>query len=198
MLPIRFWQPRRRGTAIAGISLLALGSAWGLAVPNSAPAIQYSDGTVGFSYPPRLSDSYTTRNQVIDGSATYYLTFDFPPAAAEPLDRVVVSLDEGYDPIFRFRLDTTEAFANTPDGRLPLPLGEVTQDPDSQDLTIVFDPPAEPGTPITLALRPVRNPRFGGVYLFGATAYPVGDPVESTFMGYARLTFYERSGDRWP
>jgi hypothetical protein len=128
---------------------LVLGSTSGLIVPESTSAIQYADGTVGFSYPPRLIDSYATRNQVGDGSATYYLTFDFPPAAAEPLDRVVVRLNEGYDPLFRFRLDAIEAFANTPEGRVPLPLGELSQDRDTRELTILFDPPVQPGVPIT-------------------------------------------------
>ncbi len=198
MSTIRFWRPLSRSAAIAGLSALVLGSTWGLLPPNSAPAIQYSDGTVGFSYPLRLTDSYATRTQVSDGSAIYYLTFDFPAAAAEPLDRVVINLKEGFDPLFRYRLDATEAFANTPDGRVALPLGELSQDSETHDLTVTFDPPVQPGMPITLALTPVRNPRFGGVYLFGATAYPVGDQVESTFMGYARLSFYERNGDRWP
>lgn len=184
------------GAVLVG-AVLALSSAWGFLTP--APAIQYSDGTIGFSYPPRLTDSYATRNLVSEGNVTYYLTFDFPAAAAEPLDRVVVSLNEGYDPIFRYRLNATEAFANTPEGRVPLPLREVSEDRDNRALTIAFDPPVEPGVPITLALRPVRNPRFGGVYLFGANAYPVGDTAEPTFLGYARLSFYERDRrDRWP
>ncbi|WP_275334205.1 DUF2808 domain-containing protein [Nodosilinea sp. PGN35] len=192
------WSYLRRGAALAGASLLTLGSATGFLAPASAPAIQYSDGTVGFSYPPRLTESYATRNLVSESNVTYYLTFDFPEAAAEPLDRVVIRLNEGYDPIFRYRLEAIEAFANTSEGRVSLPLGELTQAPDTRELTIPFDPPAAPGAPITLALRPVRNPRFGGVYLFGATAYPVGDTVEPTFLGYARLTFYERDRNRWP
>ncbi|MEA5452885.1 DUF2808 domain-containing protein [Leptolyngbya sp. CCNP1308] len=192
------WSSVSRGVALAGAGLLTLGSTWGFLAPDPAPAIQYSDGTVGFSYPPRLTESYATRNSVSEGNVTYYLTFDFPEAAVEPLDRVVIRLNEGYDPIFRYRLEATEAFANTPEGRVRLPLGEPTQDQDARELTISFDPPAEPGVPITLALRPVRNPRFSGVYLFGATAYPVGETVESTFLGYARLTFYDRNRDRWP
>ncbi|MGB3310397.1 MAG: DUF2808 domain-containing protein [Nodosilinea sp.] len=184
------------GIALMG-AVLTLGNAGGFLAP--APAIQYSDGTVGFSYPPRLTDSYATRNLVSAGNVTYYLTFDFPAAAVEPLDRVVVRLNEGYDPIFRYRLSATEAFANTPEGRVPLPLGEVSEDRDARSLTIAFDPPVEPGVPVTLVLRPVRNPRFGGVYLFGANAYPVGDTAEPTFLGYARLSFYERDRrDRWP
>jgi hypothetical protein len=189
------WRPLGRNAAIAIASLLTLGSTLA-GLP--AAAIRYSDGTVGFSYPPRLTDSYTTRNLAGDGSATYYLTFDFPAAAVEPLDRVEIRLNEGYDPLFRFQLEATQAFVATPQGQVLLPLGDVAENRDDRTLTLTFDPPVPPGAPITLALRPVRNPRFGGVYLFGATAYPVGDTVESTFMGYARLSFYERDGDRWP
>ena len=193
----------RRSRAIATTSLLATGlvaisAVWGGLSPTAAPAIQYSDGTVGFSYPLRLTDSFATRNLVYDGSVTYYLTFEFPAAAAEPLDRVVISLDQGFDPLFRFRPEHTEAFINDPDGRLALPLGEITQDREASTLTVAFDPPVAPGSPITLALRPQQNPRFAGVYLFGARAYPVGETVRSTFMGYARLSFYERDRYRWP
>lgn len=196
-MPQAIWS-RPLGVALLS-AVLTLGSAWEVLTAAPAPAIQYSDGTIGFSYPPRLTASYATRNGVREGNVTYYLTFDFPAAAVEPLDRVVISLNEGYDPLFRYRLSATEAFANTPEERMPLSLGEVKEDRDSGNLTIVFDPPVEPGVPITLALRPVRNPRFGGVYLFGAQAYPVGDTVEPTFLGYARLSFYERDRrDRWP
>ena len=193
------WRPiTPRFAAIAAAGLLTLGAAWGGLTPARTSAIQYSDGRVGFSYPLRLTESFATRNLVVDGNATYYLTFDFPAAAAEPLDRVVISLDEGFDPIFRFRLDATEAFVNTADGRSALPLGELTQDREARSLTITFDPPVAPGSPITLALQPYQNPRWAGVYLFGATAYPVGEVIESTFMGYARLTFYDRDGGFWP
>ncbi|HIK44754.1 MAG TPA: DUF2808 domain-containing protein, partial [Leptolyngbyaceae cyanobacterium M65_K2018_010] len=84
--------------------------------------------------------------------------------------------------------------------RRPVPLGEVTQERGGQTvLTINFDPPVTPGMPLILALRPWQNPRFGGVYLFGATAYPVGEVVRPTFLGYARLSFYEPDGGGfWP
>jgi hypothetical protein len=198
LTPLTWPQIPWRATAIAGIGLLTLTAAGGSLLPAAAPAIQYADGTVGFSYPLRLTDSYATRNLVYDGSVTYYLTFEFPAAAAEPLDYVVINLEQGFDPLFRFRPEHTEAFVNTPDGRLPLPLGEITQDREASTLTVAFDPPAAPGAPITLALRPQQNPRFAGVYLFGATAYPVGETVRPTFMGYARLSFYERDSYRWP
>lgn len=194
-----FWRASVLSTIgmISG-SLLPFGTLLLPALTRPTLAIQYSDGTVGFSYPLRLTDSFATRNLVSDGNVTYYLTFDFPAEAVEPLDRVVVSLDQGRDPRFRYDLGATAAFVETPSGRVPLPLGAVTQDPDTQALTVAFDPPAPAGATITLALRPNRNPRFAGVYLFGVTAYPVGQTVRSTFMGYARLSFFERDGRRWP
>ncbi len=181
---------------LVGASFLPLMALpWG---SDAVEAIQYSDGTVGFSYPPRLTDSYATRTLVSDRNVTYYLTFSFPAEAQESLAKLEISLDEGRDPIFRYRLEATEAFLNTPDGQIPLSLGGLNQDPDSQTLTITLDPPVPPGQSITLALRPVQNPRFAGVYLFGARAFPVGETVRPTFMGYARLSFYERDGFRWP
>jgi hypothetical protein len=176
-----------------------LSSFLGVPVPQLlAQAIEYSDGVVGFSYPLRLTDSRTTRSDAGASSVTYYLRFNFPNAAEEPLDRVVITLDEGRrDPVFGYRLEATRAVATTEAGEFAVPLGEITQDEQTKALTIHFDPPVEPGQEITLALKPYRNPRFEGVYLFGATAYPVGTEVEPTFMGYARFNFYSPDGYRW-
>jgi hypothetical protein len=166
---------------------------------SPAASIQYRDGRVEFSYPPRLTDSYSTRNLAGESHPTYYLTIDFPAAAAEPLDRLVISLAEGYDPTFSYRLEATAAFVNPPQGRQPLPLGEVTEDRASQTLTLQFSPPLPPGQTITLALTPYRNPRHAGVYLFGVQAYPIGENPQPSFIGYARLSFYERdSYQSWP
>jgi hypothetical protein len=181
-----------------GIGVM-LGSAGFLAVDGQdAQAIEYRDGGIGFSHPLRLIDSRATRNITGDSHVTYYLQFDFPAAAEEPLDKVVVTLEEGRrDPLFSYRLDAIRAVAHTATGDLVLPLGEVTQDADTKTLTIAFAPAVDPGNSITLALKPTRNPRFEGVYLFGVTAFPVGDNVEPTFMGYARFHFYTPDGPRW-
>ncbi|MEB3289540.1 MAG: DUF2808 domain-containing protein [Leptolyngbya sp.] len=163
-----------------------------------AIAIQYRDGTVEFTAQPRLVDSHTTRNLASDSGATYYLTVDFPAAAEEAMDRIVIRLDEGWDPLFRYRLEATEAWQTVGEERRAVSLGTVTEDRDTQTLTLSFDPPLPPGGIITLALRPVRNPRFAGVYLFGVTAFPVGETVQPRFMGFARLSFYERDRRPWP
>jgi hypothetical protein len=164
----------------------------------TAEAIQYRDGTVEFSAPPRLVDSYATRNLVSDGGVTYYLTIDFPAAAEEPMDRIVISLDEGRDPIFRYQLEAIQVWQTVGEEERLVSLGDLSQDRDTQALTIGFEPPLPPGGTVTLALRPVRNPRFAGVYLFGARAFPVGETVRPTFMGFARLSFYERDRPHWP
>lgn len=157
-----------------------------------AQAIQYADGTVEFSYPLRLIDSYATRTTAGASSATYYLTIDFPAQAEEALDRIEVQLEQGRAPDLRYRLNATEVLQQTTAGTRAVTLGELTHDRASQTLTIAFDPPLEPGGQLLLALRPVRNPWFAGVYLFATRAFPVGETVRPRFMGYARLSFYER------
>jgi len=180
------------GGAIVGMVLFGV-------IASAGQSIQYRDGTTAFSYPLRLTDARTTRNRAGANNPTYYISFTFPVAAEEPLDKVVISLDEGRrDPTFTYRLDNIQAVANTPQGEQPLALGQVTEDADTKALTIEFNPPVPPGNPVTLALRPDRNPRFEGVYLFGVTAFPVGDPVEPNFVGYARLSFYDPNGGIWP
>lgn len=165
----------------------------------SVYAIQYSDGTTSFSYPLRLAHARATRNTVAERNPTYYISFTFPAAAEERLDKLVISLDEGRrDPTFSYRLDDIRAVANTPEGDVALAMASTFQDPDTKALTLQFDPPVPPGQPITLALTPVRNPRFAGVYLFGVNAFPAGGNPEPTFLGYARLSFYESSRDIWP
>jgi hypothetical protein len=188
----------RKFCFVLGFCGFILGAVEFSQVPNTARAIQYRDGTTAFSYPPRLTHARTTRNLVGENNPTYYISFTFPAAAEEPLDKVVISLDEGRrDPVFGYQLDATRAFASSPQGDEELSLGNVTQDNDTKTLTIQFDPPVLPGNPITLALKPNRNPRFEGVYLFGINAFPVGAEPEPTFVGYARLSFYRPSRGIW-
>ena len=111
-------------------------------VSHAADAIQYRDGTTAFSYPPRLAQARTPRNLVGKNNPTYYIRFSFPAAAEEPLDKVIISLDEGRrDPVFSYQLDATQAF--------------------------------------------------------GINAFPVGQKPESTFVGYARLSFYRPGRGIW-
>lgn len=198
-LPLHRVMPSGLGIA----SLLVVGaSSWPLLsplAPKPAAAIQYSDGTIAFTAPPRLDNAYATRSRVGAINPTYYLTFHLPASAEEPLARIKVELFEGRrDPLLRYRLETTTAFVGTPRQRgAVVPLGQLQQDLEQKSITVNFEPGIAPGQTITLALTPERNPRFSGTYLFSVTGYPAGAQVRPEFMGYARLAFYEADGG-WP
>lgn len=146
---------------------------------------------------PRLVSASTTFNTVWAMSATYYFTITLPEDASVPLERVTINLKEGGD-FPRFFLKETTAFVGkSRREQAKLTLGEVTRDEQTQTLSITFDPPVSPGKTITIALRPVYNPRYSGVYLFGVTAYPVGENSYGQFLGYGRLQFYETGDGIW-
>lgn len=162
-----------------------------------AQAVQLSDGSTHFVQPPRLISATTTFNIANVWNSTYFFTLNLPENAGEPLQRVTISLREGGD-FPRFFLDDSRAFSGTSENRdRTLSLGEVTQDRDSQTLTVNFDPPVPPGQTVTIRLHPVRNPRYSGVYLFGVTAFPPGENPRGQFLGYGRLHFYEARDFSW-
>lgn len=154
-------------------------------------AVQLSDGTVFFTSPPRLAGASTTNNSVNAWSATYYFTLNHLENAGEPLQRVTIVQNDGSDTV-RFSPRDIEAFEGTrnrPGARLPL--GEVTTDRKTRTVTVNFNPPVPPGRSVTIALSPDRNPLYGGVYLFGVTAFPPGEKTHGQFLGFGRLSFYE-------
>ncbi len=48
-----------------------------------------------------------------------------------------------------------------------------------------------PGTKITIGLKAQQNPQRGGVYLFGVTAFAIGEKPHGQFLGFGRLQFYQ-------
>lgn len=177
---------RRSGLGIAlGIGLLS--------TAMSAQAIQFADGTTSFSRPPQLLGAATTFNTAYFLSATYYFTLTLPENAGEPLQKVVIAQEEGPDRTrFDLSVRDTKAFEGTRD-RLGarLPLKEVSVDPKTRAVTVIFDPPVAPGRSITIELYPVRNPDTGGVYLYGVTAFPRGEKARGQFLGFGRIHIYD-------
>ena len=167
---------------------IALGLGLGSTVVPGALAVRLRDGKVHFVQPPSLVSATTTRNEASAWSATYYFTVAVPENADEPLGQLMLEQREGVDTL-RYRLGETFAYEGGDRQRL-IAVGEVTQDLSQRRVTVTFDPPVEPGRTVTLGLRPVRNPRYDGVYLFGVTAVPAGDNPQSQFLGYGRLHFY--------
>ena len=176
-------------TLAATVSILA---GW-----QQTEAVQLADGTVYFVQPPSLLAATTTFNDACVWSATYYFTVNLPENAGEPLQRVVINQHEGGENI-HFRLEDSRAFFGTRRKKGEnLPIQEVTTDPNTRSVVVTFDPPIAPGKTITIALDPVRNPCFGGVYLFGVTAFPPGEKAHGQFLGFGRFHFYDRRNFFW-
>ncbi|MEH1816523.1 MAG: DUF2808 domain-containing protein [Nostoc sp.] len=160
-------------------------------------AVQLRDGLVYFVQPPTLVGATTTYKEVDVLSATYYFTINVPENAGESLQKVTIAQKEGSENI-RYRLDDTRAFVGTRDRKeTQLKLGSVTNDRDTRTVSVNFDPPVTPGQTITIALRPVSNPSFSGVYLLGVTAFPVGEKSHGQFLGFGRFQFYSNWGSWW-
>lgn len=153
------------------------------------------NGQTYFTHPPLLNNATTTRNSTLEPNPTYYFTLSIPEDAGEPLGQVVINQKDSDTSARLVRYDTedTRAFVGTPGDRgeaLPV---QTTFDRDAQTVTVTFDQPVAPGTLVTIGLEADRNPRLGGVYLFGVTAYPAGTSAYGQFLGYGRLQFYERN-----
>ncbi|MDZ8184193.1 MAG: DUF2808 domain-containing protein [Nostoc sp. ChiSLP02] len=177
-----------RAASLFGITLsLAIGVAE-ITVPV-AQAVQLRDGLVYFVQPPRLVEATTTYKDVNVWGATYYFTINLPENAGESLGKVTIAQREGSENI-RYDLDDTRAFVGTRDRKeAQLSLGPVTRERKTRTITVNFDPPVTPGQTVTIALRPVKNPSFSGVYLLGVTAFPVGENSHGQFLGYGRFQF---------
>jgi hypothetical protein len=172
-------------------------SPFGAAPPTTiaAHSVQFPDGTVAFTTPPRLANFAATRNLAGVRNATYYFTVTLPAEAEAGLKTLEIALIEGRANRLDFDLDDTAVFVGTRDERgSALPLEGATYDEDSQTVTLTLAEAAAPGQILTFALHPRRNPRWEGVYLFELTAFPDGDLVRSQRVGTARLHIYRPDG----
>jgi hypothetical protein len=177
------------GAKVLPLSLLSL-----LFIVASTPAIEIG-GRTYFERPPRLLGVATSQNATYIWSATYYFTINVPEEAGAPLQRLDIELQTSPGrPLFtRSNLEAFEGRRRQPGKKVPIK--EVNIDPQTQTVSVVFDPPIQPDKTITLRIYPVRNPSAGGTYLYGLTAFPQGaDPV-SQFLGFGRIRIYDRESD---
>lgn len=160
-----------------------------------AEAVQLRDGKTYFVQLPTLLDAETTVNRTYASSVTYYFLIALPQNMGEPLQKLEISQAEGFESI-DFLLNDTIAYLQPPSGdRVPIPSKtEILPNQDKQKITVTFDPPIPasnaPNSQLIVGLRPVSNPHYEGVYLFGVVALPQGDRPNSQFLGYGRLHFY--------
>ncbi|MBG1261720.1 DUF2808 domain-containing protein [Nostoc commune] len=193
-----------RVATLFGITLsLAIGI--GGVTGTVTEAVQLRDGTVYFVQPPKLVKATTTYKDVNIFGGTYYFTINLPENAGESLEKVTIAQREGVENI-DYNLNDTHAFVETSDAygglrlrkETRLKLGAVTNERDTRTVSVNFDPPVTPGQTITIALRPVSNPSFSGVYLLGVTAFPVGEKSHGQFLGFGRFQFYSNRGSWFP
>lgn len=181
------------GSAIA-LSINAM-VPWDWSSTITAHSVQFPDGTVACTTPPRLESFAATRNLAGVRNATYYFTVTLPSEAEAGLKTLEIALIEGRANRLDFDLEDTAVFVGPRDDRgSALPIEVATYDEDTQTVTLTLAEAAAPDQTVTFALHPRRNPRWDGVYLFEVTALPDGELVRSQRIGTARLHIYRPDG----
>lgn len=178
-------------TGLSGIIAIAF-----TAIAFESQAVQLPDGTVAFESGISLVDAHTTFSGARVRQARYYFDLALPDDLGEPLQKVVIKQRTGGDEV-KFKPDKTTAYLG--DHRNKQQALNVTSSVDeaTAEITVEFQQPIPPGNNLTIGLKPRRNPDYGGVYLFGVTAYPAGEKPQGMYLGPGRLQFYRNSDFRF-
>ncbi|MGK7876976.1 MAG: DUF2808 domain-containing protein [Xenococcaceae cyanobacterium] len=158
-----------------------------------ASAVKLRDGRTVFNRSPRLIRSATSfRSPAV--RANYYFTIMLPEDAGEPLKAITIVQQTNLEQI-RFYPSRSRAFlGDSLDDELSIPLAPVSSEPSEENgVKVVFEEPVEPGNTVTVAIR-AHNPRYGGVYQFGVTAFPVGENSQGLYLGSGRIHFSSPGG----
>ncbi len=166
----------------------------GLLIPStfaSVNAFEVGENKTVFEATPRLIRTATT-NSTVNGPSTYHFTIEVPENAGEALKAVTISQKDNPDyinlAVNRSNAFIGDSFAGGPDLELADIGGDLSTNPN--DVTFVFDEPVQPGETVTVRVRAKRNPRVGGIYLFGVTAFPEGgEDSPGLYLGSGRLHF---------
>ena len=146
--------------------------------------------TAYFRKAPRLLGAATTFSSVRARGAKYYFNIELPQNAGNNLQQIQIAQRQGQETI-NFRLEDTVAYIGTNrQKKAQVAIADVRQNQDTGEITVFLAKPIYPGTTFTVGLKPKRNPLYGGVYLFGVTAYPQGNNPTSLYLGAGRLHFY--------
>ena len=164
----------------------------------TAEAVQLRDGKNYFVNLPTFLEAESTVNYVYARNATYYFAIALPKNMGADLQSLEIVQTEGFESI-DFNLNETIAYFQPESGdRIAISgKAELVQSPEQpqKKIVVTFDPPipasSELNRKLILGLRPFRNPRYDGVYLFSVSASPDGDRPNKQFLGYGRLNFYD-------
>ena len=175
--------------AILGLQLAVHADAHDDAI--AANPVTNLEGQTFFSHPPRLVQAVTS-DVGIDTPSTYEFTLTLPENAGQPLKAVTIAQAPNLETV-RFNISNSQAFLGDQAvaGReIPLVSIGNEQPANSGEATVVLAQPVQPGSTVIVALSVERNPKLGGVYEFGVTAYPEGENGRGQFLGYGRINFY--------
>jgi hypothetical protein len=153
-----------------------------------AQGIQAPDGTVSFEAGLLLLDAHTTFSGVRVKQARYYFDLELPNDIGESLQKVVIQQRTGGDEV-KFEPEETEVYLGNHQDKLERLQAIATTDEATEKITVQLKQPVPPGSSVTIGLKPKSNPDYGGVYLFGVTAYPTGEKAHGMYLGAGRLHF---------
>ncbi len=171
--------------------------AWiGVTSGSDALAVQGAGGITYFEQVPTLDHASVAPRHTRMRGATLQVTVTVPAAAGEPLHQI--QIDQTRNPeslrISAERIATIQA-DRWQNAATQVPTQVILPSETDQPIQLVFDPPITPGSTITIGFHPIKTPRTPGPYLFGITAFPIGDQPHAYFLGYAEVTFNDRGGN---
>lgn len=150
-------------------------------------ALETSSMYTGFRKSPHLVRSAATHTTP-GASSNYQITIEVPEDAGQSLKAVAIRQQPNLETI-SFDLNQSEAFLGDSFAGGPMvPISSIGGE-ESDQVTIVFDEPVEPGNTVTISLKANSNPQFGGIYQFDVIAFSSGDDLNGLNLGSARLSF---------
>lgn len=171
----------RRGLTGLGLTLGAVALS-----AQAALAVKFPDGRVAFNRPPSITNVEASFDSARVSNPTYTFKLTVPAEAGEPLQALEIVQRDNAEAV-QFKPQKSRAFVN---GSAIAVTASGTETPGT--IRLVFDTPIQPGETVTVDVNPKRNPTYGGVYLFGVTAYPEGEAGIGQFIGHGRIHIYRR------
>ncbi|BAY17951.1 peptidase C14 caspase catalytic subunit p20 [Anabaenopsis circularis NIES-21] len=152
-----------------------------------------SQGKIAFIQPPSLVEVTISYSRIKTLGATYYFTVHLPENAGRTLQQITINQPESAEYI-RFNLNESVAFKGTRSQKgEKLELKDISSDEKTQTVSFTFDPPVSPGSEVTIGLKALQNPQRNGVYVFGVTAFPMGETSSGQFLGFGKFHFISTS-----
>lgn len=181
---------KRRSLSVSALMLGILVPTVLSGIPSTAYHI--GGGRTVFDKAPRLVDYGASRTDP-GAYSSYQFTIEIPEDAGEALQAVKIVQKPNLEQI-AFDSDKTDAFqgdlfaTNAPSLSLTSLGGE--EPTNGNEVLVVFDRPVQPGNTVTVSLKAKKNPKDGGIYMFGVTAFSEGYNSPGLYIGAGRIAFH--------